>query len=287
MKDYKNYMENITADERLYNKVMQSQDVRTNSRVIRFTPVHALAASLAVVVALTAAVFLFGDNDFTPTRGGSSTGDGGDLEGSGITPHPSIMAVIKNVNNPEAVLIEFVNTMGNTELAQFYAKGVSITTIPGTFGEEMNLQVGDTIMIYFNGVMLQTSPSILGQVYDIHLHDRVNKIGSELQHTLDELDHIRNIVFNDLLNADLPLASCYVREEDLKIVFEFVCNENSTEMAEIRVKAAVIAAEFIERRLAALDGKFKAPAMDTFLFVGVESMVSTTAAPGARGDFLD
>jgi hypothetical protein len=72
VKDYKEYIDNISADEKLHKKIKASQDLAANSTVIRFNPMIVLAASLLLIIGIsTAVIFSLSDADPFAENGNS------------------------------------------------------------------------------------------------------------------------------------------------------------------------------------------------------------------------
>jgi len=66
MKDYKDYMESISAPETLHKAVAECQNLQEHSVVIKFNPMFALAASLVLIIGIATAVVFWqaGENPF-------------------------------------------------------------------------------------------------------------------------------------------------------------------------------------------------------------------------------
>ncbi|MCL1867126.1 MAG: hypothetical protein FWF82_06930, partial [Oscillospiraceae bacterium] len=212
-KDYKDYMDNISADAELRNKVMQSQtrdelngralpvrcanldaentaENSTYTRVVRFHPLHALAACMAVIIGFGALVFFAGNDGDILVSSESSTPENSSVTTDSerdtwvVVPDHSvtdtdlsdadanISGIVTKIDRENKNIIFDVEKYGEVAVSYADEEVRVLLQFPPHYKISVNgdydadlVEVGDCVTIFYSGEMQLLSPAIPAGVY--------------------------------------------------------------------------------------------------------------------------
>ena len=262
-KDYKDYMDNISADAELRSKVMQTAENSTYTRVVRFQPLHALAACMAVIIGFGALVFFAGNDGDILVSSESSTPENSSVTTDSerdtwvVVPDHSvtdtdlsdadanISGIVTKIDRENKNIIFDVEKYGEVAVSYADEEVRVLLQFPPHYKISVNgdydadlVEVGDCVTIFYSGEMQLLSPANPAGVYlitvqhaDFEKHLQYYGIDSEEYYKKRNFFNIQGHMQSCFKLAGHNLLDSYYDVENNKIVFRFAIPDSEVKAA--------------------------------------------------------